>query len=76
MKNEETSGGDIHPYSIPPLFRGSIVVCRLPQCPGKALEQKESMTAWWYAVIRIRDGPSNTVTGWIGVLKYHLKKVF
>jgi hypothetical protein len=52
MKNEETGGGDIHRYSMQPLFRGSIVVCRLPQRPGKASEQKESMTVWWYAVIR------------------------
>ena len=33
MKNEETNGGDIHRYSMPLLFSGSIVVCRLPQCP-------------------------------------------
>ncbi len=53
MKNEETGGGDIHRYSMPPLFNCSIVVCMLPQRPGQALEQKESMTAWWYAVIII-----------------------
>ena len=44
MKNEETSGGDIHRYSMPTLFRGSIIVCRSPQRPGHALEQKESMS--------------------------------
>ena len=33
MKNEKTGGGDIHRYSMPPLFSGSIVVCRLPQRP-------------------------------------------
>ena len=68
MKNEETGGGDIHRYSMPPLFKGSIVVCGLLQRPGQALEQKESMTAWWCTVIRIirpennchhhGDGPS------------------
>ncbi len=33
MKNEETNDEDIHQYSMPPLFSGSIVVCRLPQRP-------------------------------------------
>ena len=59
MKNEETRGGDIHRYSMPPLFKGSIVVCGLPQRPEQALEQKESMTAWWYAVIRIMKRGDN-----------------
>jgi len=46
INNEDTGGGDIHWYSIPPFFRGSIVVCRTrqPQRPGHASEQKESMS--------------------------------
>ena len=46
INNEDTGGGDIHRYSIPPLFRSSIVVCRMPQPqrPGHALERKESMS--------------------------------
>ncbi len=59
MKNEETGGGDIHQYSMPPLFSSSIVVCRLLQRPGHASEQKESMTAWWYAAIRIMKRGDN-----------------
>ena len=59
IKNEETGGGDIHRYSMPPLFSGTIVVCRLPQRPEHALEQREFMTAWWYLVIRIKKRGDN-----------------
>ena len=59
INNEDTGGGDIHRYSMPPLFKGSIVVCRLPQRPGQVLEQKESMPAWRYAVIRIMKPGDN-----------------
>ena len=59
MKNDETGGGDIHRYSMPPLFSGSIVVCGSPQRPGHVSDQKESMTAWWYEVIRIMKRGDN-----------------
>ena len=44
-------GGDIHRYSMPLLFSGSIVVCRSPQRPQHASKQKESMTAWDGAIV-------------------------
>jgi hypothetical protein len=52
-KNEVTGGGDIHRYSMLPLFSGSIVVYGPPQRPGHASERKESLTARVLAVIRI-----------------------
>jgi len=34
INNKDTGGGDINWYSIPPLFRGLIVVGRSMQRPG------------------------------------------